>query len=383
MSLWRRISASTNLSPEGEQYIAAFGYQTATGHDPNLNLVVYPFDAVNGFGTRIPAPTELQGTQGGGKIDFALSGAALVSTFPVNSPPPYNLTAYEWDEGFGSLYTSQPTVVNPDNVEFNEDGDVLFMSDVGGITYGTRIKAFNWSDSTGAGSEIGSYVTVSNPTQDLVPIAVSPNGNFLAVGYSNSAHLEVYPFNKSTGFGTKQEAPNNTSNTVWDVAWNNAGTYVAIAGNGYVGEQRLNIYEWDNATGTFGSKVSGVSIEPLNTGQVSVFSVIFAPDDEAIILGCDGGSVDKLQAYEWDNATGTFGSKYTSATGTSGGAPRDLKFNTNGTVLFGGGGAVATHPVHAWEWDSSTGFGAKYDNADNSGYSGTFYFHSLAYIDLG
>ena len=380
MSLWRRISASTNLSPEGEQYIAVFGFQTATGHDPTLNLVVYPFDAVNGFGTRIPAPTELQGTQGGGKIDFAPSGAALVSTFPVNSPPPYNLTAYEWDEGFGSLYTSQPTVVSPDNVEFNGDGDVLFMSDVGGLTYGTRIKAFNWSDSTGAGSEIGSYVSVSNPAQDLVPISVSPNGNFLAVAYSAGAHLEVYPFNKSTGFGTKQEAPNNTSNSVWDVAWNNAGTYVAVAGNGYDGEHRLNIYEWDNATGTFGSKVSGVSIEPLNTGQVSVYAVTFAPDDEAIILGC---SVDEVQAYEWDNATGTFGSKYTSPTGTSGFGARDLKFNTNGTVIFASGGSGSDYPVHAWEWNSSTGFGAKYDNADSSGYLQNENFYSLAYIDLG
>jgi len=385
MSLWRRISASTSLSPEGEQYIAVFGYQTASGHDPNLSLVAYPFDAVNGFGTRIEQTTGfyLVDTYSGG-MDFTPSGAALnlaINPTNVNSPiGGTELVSLQWDEGFGSLYTSQPTVVSPSTVEFHPDGDVLFLSDIGGVSYGTRIKAFNWSDSTGAGSEIGSYVTVSNPTQGFVPIAVSPNGNFVAVGYSNSAHLEVYPFNKSTGFGTKQEAPNNTSNTVFDVAWNNAGTYVAVAGNGYDGEHRLNIYEWDNATGTFGSKVSGVSVEPLITTQQAVYTVAFAPDDEAIILGC---SVDDVQAYEWDNATGTFGSKYTSPTGTSGFGARDLKFNTNGTVLFASGGQDADYPVAAWEWDSSTGFGAKYDNADSSGYSGTVYFNSLAYIDLG
>ena len=380
MSLWRRISASTNLSPEGEQYIVVYGDNVKDAADPELNLIAYPFDAVNGFGSRIVSSIELSGGSfGGGRIDFSPSGAALATTTP--SSPSYELISFNWDEGFGSLYTSQPTVTSPDNVEFHPDGDVLFISDVGGVLYGTRIKAFNWSDSTGAGSEIGSYAVISNPAQDKVSISVSPNGNFLAVGYSNSAHLEVYPFNKSTGFGTKQEAPSNTSNFVWDVAWNNAGTYVAIAGNGYVGEQRLNIYEWDNSTGTFGSKVSGVSIEPLNTGQVTVYSVVFAPDDEAIIIGCD---IDKVQAYAWDNATGTFGSKYTAPTGTSGqGAARDLKFNTNGTVLFAGGGDQGDVPVMAWEWDSATGFGTKYDNPDSSNVSTVATFGSIAYIDLG
>ena len=380
MSLWRRISASTNLSPEGEQYIAVFGYQTASGHDPNLSLVAYPFDAVNGFGTRIEQtnPFYLVDTYSGG-MDFTPNGAALTLAInPTNvniSPGSDELISLEWDEGFGSLYSSQPSIGDPSSVQFHPDGDVLFVSDA------TKIYAYNWSDSTGAGSQIGSYATISNPYSSFVPIAVSPNGNFVAVGYSNSAHLEVYPFNKSTGFGTKQEAPNNTSNTVFDVAWNNAGTYVCIAGNGYNGEHRLNIYEWDNATGTFGSKVSGVSIDPTNTNNLTVYCVAFAPDDEAIIIG---GGADKMAAYAWDNSTGAFGSKYTAPTGmTNLGSPNDLKFNTNGTVLFASGGDSSDYPVAAWEWDSATGFGAKYDNADNSGYAQNEKFRSLAYIDLG
>lgn len=384
MSLWRRISASTNLSPEGEQYIAVAAFQTAVGHDPILNLTAFPFDAVNGFGTRLEPSTEISITQGGGAIEFSPSGAALATVYVDGGNGRYNVL--DWDAGFGSKYASQPSSpAAPDNVQFHPDGDYILYSEVGGTLHGTKIYAYNWSDASGIGSQFGGTVSFNNPTQDFVPMAISPDGDFVAVGYSSSFNLGVIPFSTSTGLGTKVEPTTDPISGedlhAWDVAWNNAGTYVALGCNSYDPATRLHIWEWNKASGTFGSKVTGISINPTNTGQDYVRSIAFSPDDAAILIGT---ATDKLAAYEWDNSTGTFGSKINSATGASGAAgTTDIRFNTNGNVVFATGGRTSDVPVMAWEWNSSTGFGSKYDNPDTSGYGSNSSYYSLAYIDLG
>lgn len=382
MSLWRRISASTNLSPEGEQYIVVYAHQTAAViTEPKLDLSAFPFDSVNGFGSRLVQTTDVRaGTQNGGRIAFSPSGAALATTYAGSG----TYDVIEWDEGFGSLYASQPSSpANPDNVQFHPDGDFIFYSEVGGIIHGTKIYAYNFSDASGIGSQFGGTFSVSNSTQDWVPLAVSPNGNFVAAGYPNSAYLAIAPFSKSTGLGTKVEPTDSSLGVdeyVWDVTWNNAGTYVAIGCNSDDDTQRLQIWEWNNATGTFGSKVTGISISPSITSQVYVYAIAFTPDDDAIIIGCSDG---KLEAYAWDNSTGTFGSKYAAPASAPPKAPTDLKFNTNGTVLFASGGANADVPVRAWQWNSATGFGAKYDDPDSSTYGLDSDFYSIAYKDFG
>jgi hypothetical protein len=389
MSLWRRISASTNLLPEGEQYVVVYAGNTATT-DNDLNLLAYPFDSVNGFGDRlVPAEFIGDGFQGGGRVAFSPNGGAIATAalLGIEGTGEFGLASYGWDEGFGAQFTSGVARRGPDNVVFHPDGDVVFVSHVEGVLDSSRIVAYNWSDATGFGSTRDESSTISNSSQDFLPMAVSPNGQFVAVGYSDSVNLAIFPFSKSTGFGTKVEPSvdpiSAAEGNVFDVAWNNAGTYIALACGSLVPDKRLHIYEWDNATGSLGSKVSSTSIEPTYTGNGTIYSVAFSPDDEAIIIGFAASGKDKIQAYGWDNATGTFGSRYSSPSSAPTGVPRDLRFNANGNVLIASGGAGATAPAMAYQWDSETGFGTKYDDPDATGIGAQYNAYSIDYINLG
>jgi 6-phosphogluconolactonase (cycloisomerase 2 family) len=391
MSLWRRISASTNLLPEGEQYVVVYAGNTATT-DSDLNLVAYPFDSVNGFGDRlVPAEFIGDGFQGGGRIAFSPSGGGIAAAalLSIEGTGEFGLASYEWDEGFGTQFTSGVADRGPDNVVFHPDGDVVFVSHAQGVVDGSKVFAYNWSDATGYGSTRDISERVSNPYQDFMPLALSPNGQFLAVGYGGSVNLAIFPFSKSTGFGTKVEPSvdpiSDISGTLFDVAWNNAGTYVAVGCISTDATKRLHIWAWDNATGTLGAKVADTDISVGFTSTSGPYSIIFSPDDEAIILGIAAGPDAGLAAFSWDNATGTFGAQYNAPDEPVPylDYPRDLKFNANGNVLFASGGDSAQSPVMAYQWDNETGFGSRYDDPDSTGIGTGYNAYSIDYINLG
>lgn len=390
MSLWRRISASTNLSPEGEQYVVVYA-QTTTA-DKSLNLIAYPFDSLNGFGDRI-VPSDIlgDGNNGGGRIAFSPSGGALAAAALLNieGTGEFGLASYAWDEGFGTQFTSGVSRRGPMNVAFHPDGDIAFVTHAEGVTNGSRVVAYDWSDATGYGSARPTSGQFSNPYQDFIPMAVSPNGEFVAVGYTNSVNLAIFPYSKSTGFGTRVEPsvdpmPDGTG-TVYDVAWNNAGTYVALGCISTDATHRLHIWEWDNATGSLGTKVANTDVSVGFTSASGAYAVAFSPDDEAIVLGVAAGPDAGLAAFAWDNDTGTFGAQYDAPDEPVPylDYPRDLRFNTNGNVLFASGGDSAQSPVMAYEWSSETGFGSRYDDPDSTGIGSGYNAYSIDYKDFG
>lgn len=385
MSLWRRITASASL--EGEQYVVAYAGNTATTDD-SLNLIAYPFNSVTGFGDRIVPSAFIEDgfNEFGGKIAFSPSGGAIATTASEFVPAfgDFGLVSYAWDEGFGAKTVSGLKPRGPQNVAFHPDGDVVFVAHSENSST-SRIYAYSWSDATGFGSTSFISSTVSNPNQSFMPISVSPNGQFVAVGHGGSVNLSIFPFSKSTGFGTKVEPSSDPltdlDGSVRDVAWNNAGTYIVMACNSVDPDQRLHIWEWDNSTGSLGAKVSSTTIEAGVTSNVGGFSVIFAPDDSAIILGVSVAG-RQIQAFSWDNANGIFGSRYALPT-TTGGTPTDLRFNTNGDVIFASGGQAPTVPIVAYQWNNLTGFGTKYDDPDSSGLGSQYSVYSIDYKDFG
>ena len=390
MSLWRRISASTNLFPEGEQYVVVHSFISSTT-DNDLNLIAYPFDSVNGFGDRL-VPVEFigDGTAPSGRIAFAPNGTGVATTAGAFIPEvgDFGLISYGWDEGFGSQNLSGVKARGIQNVAFHPDGDVVFTSHAEN-TSTSRVYAHSWSNTIGYAGTRSSTDNLGGARNYLV-ISVSPNGQFVAAGYDNSVNLAVFPFDKTTGFGAKVEPSSDPisdqDGTVFDITWNNAGTYIALSCGTNNPEKRLHIWEWNNATGTLGSKVANVSIEPdyVDGTTGTVYTAAFAPDDKAIIVGFAGSLRDEIQAYSWDNSTGTFGSKYPAPAAAPNGVPRDLRFNANGNVLFASGGSGADAPITAYQWDSETGFGIKYDNPDSTGTSGPGYnAYSIDYINLG
>lgn len=385
MSLWRRISASTNLSPEGEQYVVVYAGNTQTT-DNDLNLIAYPFDSVNGFGDRLlPSEFIVDGFDGSGRVKFSPINGRIATTAPIQVNGDFGLASYNWDEGFGTRTSSGVKPRGGQVVDFHPDGDIAFVSHAENSST-SKLYAYNWSDATGYGSTRSSSSNISNAPQDWMPIAVSPNGQFVALGYSYSLKLAIFPFSRTTGFGTVVEPSVNpisvNPGNVRGVAFNNAGTYVALTNLTTDPTQRLHIWAWDNATGTLGAKVANVVIEPsITTSYVGGYAVEFAPDDSAIILGVNVAG-RQLQAYAWDNDTGTFGSQY-SLPSTSGGTPQEIAFNTNGNVIFAGGGQSSNTPVVAYQWDSETGFGVKYDNPDTTGLGVGYGAFSIDYKDFG
>lgn len=388
MSLWRRISASTNLSPEGEQYVVVYGSKTDAAGGDHLNIISYPFDSVNGFGDRL-VPTEFigGGNNGAGRVKFSPIAGQIATSAAANisGTGDFGLISYGWDEGFGSRTTT--TDAKPRGaqaVDFHPDGDIVFVSHAENISI-SKLYAYNWSDATGYGSTRSSSSNISNSSQDWMPIAVSPNGQFVALGYRYGHKLAIFPFSRTNGFGTKVEPSAdpisiNAGNVV--VAWNNAGTYVALSAATTDPTERLSIFAWNNASGTFGAKVANVVIEPsITTSNVGGQAVAFSPDDSAIVLGVNAAG-RQLQAYAWDNDTGTFGSQY-SLPSTSGGTPREIVFNTNGNVIFASGGSSSSTPIAAYQWDSETGFGVRYDNPDVTGLGAQYNAFSIDYKNFG
>lgn len=375
MTIWRRISGS-GAQAEGEQYVAVI--MGGTVSDSSLYTVAYPFDSINGFGNRITPSTYLpnRGEFIGGRIKFSNDGGALMIAH-IDSP---YFTAYEWNGGYGSKYSNPSTLPSGQghNVVFSKDGGAVILSS--GITNSSP-QAYSWSDASGFGSKYTAPVqAISNSSQSPVSLAISPNGNFIAAGYSESVNLAVYPWNTSTGFGAKQEPsidPLAGGYTVFDVAWNNAGTYIAIGAAHTSSDKRLIIYEWDDVTG-LGSQVSGIDIDPAVSSTSTVYSIAFTPNDDAIILG---GTVDNIRAYPWDNSTATLGAAYSAPVTSPDGAVKDIVFNTNGDVIIC---AVESNvQLNAYKWSSSTGFGVKYDNPPTTGFDAGSQGLGVAYKDFG
>jgi sugar lactone lactonase YvrE len=170
----------------------------------------------------------------------------------------------------------------------------------------------------------------------------------IAVAHATSPYVTAYPWNSTTGFGTKYANPSplpaSTSN---GVAFNPAGISVAVA---HSSSPYVTAYSWITATG-FGTKYSNPATLPASTGN----GVAFTANGDAIAVA--HSTSPYVTAYPWSNTTG-FGTKYTNPATLPTGTGNGVAFNPAGTSI-----AIAhsTTPfVAAYPWNSTTGFGTKY-----------------------
>ena len=374
------ISRLTSLAAAGaggetEQYIAIACSGTVS--DLRNSLVVIPFNKNDGFGDYqvIPAsstaPPNRPATYG--RVAWSKDGGAILFTH-FDAPL---ISAYAFNSGaIGAKYgnpSSTPPGSSASGMAFNPAGSRIALGTNSTASGGANsVCAYLWSDSSGFGSRAGTNFTSGVEPRSL---AWSPTGNW--VGATSTRPKAV----RWTGsaFGTYDEFLQNDD--IYDVSWNPTGDYVAFAqykiygGNPANLLRRLVILEWDDTTG-FGANVS----RNLNDGTSLHKGVRWSPDNKSIVLA--GATAPYVKAFAWDNDTGVVGPALPNTAATTGIVANYVNFNTAGDVVFVG--LNNSKLIAAYEYDSTTGFGAKYDDPDLTGFptSGP-YASGIDYKDFG
>lgn len=234
-------------------------------------------------------------------------------------------------------------------------GAILTM--VGASPY---LHAWQFTSATGFGTKFadpasippitssgGLYITYGAPS-----IAVSPSSKAFILGVPNPPYLYACPFS-SLGFGTPYSAPSPLPPV----------SYGALTGPGFVtfspdgqavaccvdqsGATTVTfpIYAWNDISG-FGAKYTDPSFSPGELRQYGNSQVRFSPDGQSIAFGLLNSPY--VAVFRWSSSTGV-GARYSNPAVVPTAEANTIWDNTS-TVLWIG--------TSAWEWNSTTGFGA-------------------------
>ena len=211
------------------------------------------------------------------------------------------------------------------------------------------ISVYPWDVTTGFGTKFSDPATL--PAGNCYGVCWSPDSKVLVTYSSTSPYVRAYPFS-AAGFGTAYSnpavLPRATSENSYNPSFSKLGTAVAFPM--FFNTPYVIAYSWDNSTG-FGAKYADPAVALPNHGK----TVDFHPNNDAIAVTHYNSPY--ISAYAWSESTG-FGTKYSNPAVLPGSTGQGVRFSPTG-------GAVVTTTVSgttilAYAWDSSTGFGTKY-----------------------
>jgi len=176
-------------------------------------------------------------------------------------------------------------------------------------------------------------------------IAFNSFSDQIAIASNGSPYVTAYPWDWSTGFGTKYANPSPALvGAAFGVDFSPFSDAIAI------GREQLLVYKFDGAG--FGTKYANAA----SSLGSNCRAVKFSPADNAILI-CTNGT-PFIHAYQWDYIDG-IGTSYVSPGGGSG-AGKDCAFNQAGdTVVFA---ITGSKMIEAYPWDYYAGFGTKYSD---------------------
>ena len=304
--------------------------------DANVRTFTIPANSVVAFpiGTVVLFTVENLGTQVNVAItsDTLINGSGVTGTqvvLPNNTLMCIKVTATKWMANY----------LSPQDLKTNYQ---IAVSASGGLA------VYPWNSGIGFGAK---YIDpAALPSGNTTSVAFSPNGFAIAISYTGSPYVSVYPWSKS-GFGIKYANPATLpAGSGNGVAFSPAGDAIAVA---HTTTPFITAYPWSNSTG-FGAKFANPATLPAGTGQ----DVAFSPLGTSIAVAHDSSPF--ITAYPWNIATG-FGTKYANpATLPTGTSARSVAFSPAGDTI-----AVShenTPYISVYPWNSSTGFGVKYAN---------------------
>lgn len=277
-------------SPNGEQL---FFFQTASPY-----IGGYPWSD-SGFGTKYSNPSTLPSGRPTFNTGLAISpnSASLIHTSGGANIEAYAISS----AGFGSKYTNLSSGGTCYGVAFSPSGNAIAVSSGTFPSGYPFVKAYEWSDSTGFGSQYSDPATVPANNAECYGCAFSPNGDAVAFTSALSPYLFVYPWDDSTGFGTKYSNPATLpSSSTYGIDFSPAGDAIVV-GSSSAGATAMVGYPFDASTG-IGTKYANPSTAPSYAYQVQ-----FTKSGGAIIS--NDPFTPAINAYAWSSSSG-FGSKF-------------------------------------------------------------------------
>lgn len=183
-------------------------------------------------------------------------------------------------------------------------------------------------------------------------VRIAPNGTAVAAALSASPFVIAWALS-SAGYGAKFSNPATLpAGSGNDVAWHPEMNALAVA-HGASGVPGVSVYPWS---------ASGFGVRYANAGTPvngEFLAVAFHPSGNAIFMA--NASTPFLHAYAWNSATG-FGTKYAnpSTLPTDGNAAK-IATNPAGDAvavsnLFG------AERLNVYAWNNATGFGTRFSN---------------------
>jgi hypothetical protein len=253
-------------------------------------MQVYAWSAA-GFGTKTYAGYN----QGVYDTSFNKEGTALAFAPGVSSG--IRAFAFSPTTGIGSQLSSAGSNHSMETIQFSPDSQAVFF---GGRN--PNVGAYRWTNAGGYGTQYSQPASVPGSSDDVRSATVTPTAS--AVSYSGARFgsagglIFTYPWNSSTGFGTRYTAPTDSfGNSIQANAFTNKGDYI-LATN-YV--NTIAAWPWTNASG-FGTRLSQPATAPTTSFGVGVTTT---KNDSAVSFGMFSSPF--IQNYVWNNG---FGSKY-------------------------------------------------------------------------
>ncbi len=259
------------------------------------------------FGTKITPGSPPNG--GGRAVDFAHDGSAIAVAHDT-SP---RLSVYPWDGlAFGSRV--QPSVnvpaSNPVEVKFSPGDD--FIAVFGPASNSKPFTIYSWD-----GASVGAGVEAAN----IVPLARggawTPDGSHVIVA-EGTGGAAAYPWDGST-IGTK--VTQTGIGEVFDVAVSPNGDYIAV---GHASSPHVSVYQWDGAA--WGTKVSDPSTLP---PAANVTSVEWSRDGAYLVISSSG--TPRVISYEWTGSA--FGARHDIGATIPTSPPNDIEFSPSGSYI--------------------------------------------------
>ena len=192
------------------------GTAVVAGGGSSPYISSWPFTVGTGFGTKYANPATLP-TATVNAVKFNPSRTVIAGPQANINNPQENLQvlAYQFSSGFGTKYSNASTNTNANRVFWNPTGAAV------GVT-GNGMAVFRWSN--------GFSTQYSNPTSPTVlsqafGIGWNSANDTVAIGFRYDSSMSrtygtyAYPWNDSTGFGTKYADGGGPNLNLGDVAW--------------------------------------------------------------------------------------------------------------------------------------------------------------------
>jgi len=175
-------------------------------HATSPYVSTYPWSS--GFGTKYANPSTLAAAAGRG-LNFSPNGSYVALPYANSTAPSYFGIVYPWSSGFGTAYTQTLSQIGGEgSAAFNPSSDALIFAGNGSVGgSGQYLDGFPWSAS-GYGTRYSNPASLPSGASTYgQSINFSKSGAAFAIGVNASPFVEAYPFNKTTGYGTKYSNP--------------------------------------------------------------------------------------------------------------------------------------------------------------------------------